>query len=148
MNSSGWIWVAGAVGYLVGSLITPLIKDIISKAWKERRDNIITKTQARRDLKGQISLFCDQLDDRNVIIPITKSFRKDLIDYIIKIRENLRLLPTELPRKTVDELLGVSIDFLQIAEKNSGTKDEDWCKAYGEEIDKICKRFKDVLKEF
>ena len=148
MDFSIWIWVAGALGYIAGSLITPLVTHLLSRAWDERRDKIVRKTQAREDLKAQISLFCDQWEDRDVIIPFTKSFRKDLVDSIKHIRENSRLLPTELPDKTVDKLLGVSVDFLQIAKKNPRAKDENWCKVHKEGIDKICKRFKDLLKNF
>jgi hypothetical protein len=148
MDSSIWVWLAGAIGYVVGSLISPLIAHMLSRAWDDRRDRIIKQTQARKELKAQINFyFCDVWEDRNVIIPHTKSFRKDLVDGVMQIRESLRLLLTGLPNKKINELRQISVDFLQIAKEEPNANDAAWCKTYEEEINEICEKLKEFLAD-
>ena len=142
MDSSIWVWVSGLLGYVTG-LITALARHVISEFLDERRNRKIRNARARGDLKSQIHLFCDQWKDRDVILPFTKSFRTDLVESIAQTRENLRLLPTGLPEKTVNELLAITAEFLSIAKKNPRDNDGDWCRTYQKEIDNTCKRFKE-----
>lgn len=148
MNSSIWIMLAGAIGYAVGSLLSPLIAHLLSRAWDDRRDRTIRKTQARKELKAKISFyFCDVWEDRDAIIAHTKSFRKDLVNGVKHIRESLRLLPTDLTNKEINELRDISVNFLQIAKKKPKASDEEWCITFEEKINEVCKKLKGFLAD-
>lgn len=134
----------------MGSLITPLLTKIVLRGYEEYRDKSVRKTQARKDLKAQIHLFCDVWEDRDYIKPHVKNFRKELIEHIMKIRENSRLLPADLSPEILAKLREIANHFLSIASKeprdyfNIFQTDDAWCRAFNKEIDDVCIRLKDL----
>lgn len=142
MKIPSWLWAF--IGFAVGSLITPLLTKIVLRAYDEYRDRSVRKTQARKDLKGLITLFCDVWEDRDYIKPHVKNFRQELVDQIMEIREKSRLFPVDLSPETLDQLREISNSFLEIANKEPSANDDEWCCAFSKKIDGICIRLKDL----
>jgi len=137
--------IVGAFGGAISSILTPFVKEIFIKPLEERREQNNIKSLARKDLQSQINLFCDQLGDRAVIIPLIKSFRKGLIEEVMKIRDFIRSPLIDLTEEKLENLRRMSAECLEIINKEPKDNDEEWSEKHGKDIESLCKRFRNLV---
>ncbi|MEM2381732.1 MAG: hypothetical protein QXD44_07855, partial [Candidatus Nezhaarchaeales archaeon] len=128
-------------------IFTAFLGKVITRSYDEYRDKVLRRTQARRDLKGLITLLINVWRDRESIMPHV-NFRKELVEHIMDIRENATLLPHDLSPKILDELRMITNEFLNIINKKQNISDYKWSQCFRMEIEEIClklERWKEKL---
>jgi len=134
-----------AFGFLAGFFAEFFLK-VISRHYEEYRDRILQKRLLRGDLRVRLRNFCNTWEDRDYIIPHT-DLRKELVSIMKDIRESLNDEFAKLQEEEKTRLREISKDVLRVASEFRGDSDETWSKKVESELEEICKRLKDIVKE-
>jgi hypothetical protein len=140
MDQTALIWLVGVIGYF-GGIVSSILTHVLGKMWDEHVNKTSKKLHGRADLKADICLFCDKWRDREVITRVIPTFRKELIEDTINIRQNVRQYFTGLSDEKIAEILDLSNAFLELAARSPEKDDISWLTEHAGEIESVFKRF-------
>ncbi len=143
MDQAAWVWLAGAIGYLGGVALT-FFTHVLQKIIDDRLSQKQKQIQGRKELQAQIRLFCDKWNHREIIAPLNATFRKELVQDIMEVQENLRLNCLDIPIALEKEIMQLTLTFLEIAGLSQNKSDIIWYTEQGTKIDVIIRRLSEI----
>lgn len=141
----GLITGAGILGFIIGFCSEFFLK-VLFTHYSEWREGVKNKRLLRGDLRARIRTICDVWKHRDYHIPVTP-FRDSLVEKVIDIQESLNDEFAELEKDEKDNLFEVTNEVLALSARCKTANDSDWSKEVEEEMDEVCKKLKELVKD-
>lgn len=133
------------LGFLAG-FIVEFFFGILSRHYEEYRERVSQKRLLRGDLRARLRNFCDQWEDRDCMIPAI-SFRKDLVEIMIDIRESLNDEFAQLKEEEKVRIRNITKDFLKVANEFQNDDDSAWSKKIENKMEDIIRSLRDIAEK-
>ena len=127
-------------------ILTEFLAHIVENYYDEHRNRVSERNFSRKDLEGQLHLFCMQWDDRQCIAPIA-NFRSDLITITNDIRQRVNERSAELNENEKKAIRDVTNDFMKLAGKHQSKTNAVWIQKVEKEMLEVCKRMRKIAAE-
>ena len=141
-DTSFLIYVVPVLTFLAGFFFE-FLTHILETYYDEHRNRVSERNFSRKDLEGQLHLFCMQWDDRQCIAPIA-DFRSDLITITKDIRQRVNERSAELNENEKKAIREVTNDFMKLAGKHQKKTNVVWIQKVEKEMLEVCKRMREI----